>query len=343
MSIRRHWKKLLIITLALLIAAAGLIGYRTYVMADQAVQSVTKSGSIADLLKPEALNGESTGVVNVLIAGNSAADPNHGGALLTDSIIVASYNLSAKQLTLISIPRDLYVNVNGNYMKINAAYTNGGMDTLKAVVEKVTGLTINHQVLVDYAAVRDMIDAVGGIDINIGSSDPRGIYDPMVGFSIGNGVQHLTGDQALLLARSRNDPTYDGRIPYGLPNGDFDRQANQRKIIEALLGKIASSATLVNSTELQSMISSLSGNVSSDFTVGQLRRAYDLSKEVATTHSITIRGVDGNILLRDYKTVADGDALIPAGGIGSYSAIQAYINRTISAQPAASTSAGSTP
>lgn len=192
MFIRRHWKKFLFVFLALLVTAAGIIGYRTYAMADKAVQTVTKSGTIVDLLKPEALNGESTGVVNILLAGNSADDANHGGALLTDSIIVASYNLSAKQLTIISIPRDLYVSVNGSYMKINAAYTNGGMDTLKSVVEQVTGLTINHQVLINYAAVRDMIDAVGGVDINIDSSDPRGIYDPMIGFSIGNGVQHLS-------------------------------------------------------------------------------------------------------------------------------------------------------
>lgn len=338
MFIRRNWKKFLLVFLALVVTVAGVIGYRTYAMADKAVQTVTKSGSIVDLLKPEALNGESTGVVNVLIAGNSADDSNHGGALLTDSIIVASYNLSAKQLTLVSIPRDLYVDVNGSYMKINAAYTNGGMDELKSVVEAVTGLTINHQVLINYAAVRDMVDAVGGVDINIDSSDPRGIYDPMIGFSIANGVQHLTGDQALLLARCRNDPTYDGRVPYGLPNGDFDRQANQRKIIQALLAKISSSTTLTDSTKLQSLISSLSGNVSSDFTVGQLRRVYDLSKEVTATNSITIRGVDGNILLSDYNTVASGDALIPSAGIGNYTAIQAYISQTITVQTTTSSS-----
>ena len=174
-----------------------------------------------------------------------------------------------------------------------------------------------------------MIDAVDGIDVNIEADDSRGIYDPMVGFSIANGVQHLDGTQAFLLARSRNDPTYDGRVAYGLSNGDFDRQANQRKIIQALLTKIESSSTLANTTKLQALISSLSGNVTTDLTAGQLRRLYDLSKQISSTQSITIRGTDSNILLSDYTSWSSGSALIPAAGIGNYTDIQSYITTTL--------------
>lgn len=243
--------------------------------------------------------------------------------------MVVSYILSTCQLTLNSIPRDLYVDVNGTYMKINAAYTNGGMDELKFIVEQVTGLIINQQVLVNYTAFKNMIDAVDGIDVNIEADDSRGIYDPMVGFSIANGVQHLDGTQALLLARSRNDPTYDGRVAYGMSNGDFDRQANQRKIIQALLTKIESSSTLTNTTKLQALISSLSVNVTTDLTAGQLRRLYDLSKQISSTQSSTIRGTDSNILLSDYTSWSSGSALIPAAGIGNYTDIQSYITTTL--------------
>lgn len=322
---KRHWKKGIGVSLVVLLAVGGVVAYTMYNKADAAVASVTTSGTAVDLLKAEALEGEETGRVNVLIAGNSADDANHGGAELTDSVMVASIDMATKKLTLMSVPRDMWVVVNGSGMKLNAVYTVGGMDLLETTVEDMLGLTINHHVLINYAAFRQMIDTVGGIDITIESSDERGIYDPMIGFSISNGAQHLDGTQALLLARSRNDPTYDGRIAYGLPNGDFDRQLYQRKIMEALLAKVLSASSIINPTTLPKLLESFTGNVSSNLSAGQLRRVYDLSKEVNSTASISIRGTDDNLLIANYTSHDGQSALIPQAGIGEYSAIQAYV------------------
>lgn len=326
------WKRGLIILGVLLLVAGGVFAYSTYNQADALVKKVTKSGTVVDLLKAEAMDGESTGVVNLLIAGNSADDVDHGGAQLTDSIMVASYNLSESRLSLISIPRDLFVSVNGSYMKINAAYTYGGMDTLQGVVEQVTGLTINHRALISYSAFREMIDAVGGIDVTIEADDERGIYDPMIGFSIANGVQHLTGEQALLLARCRNDPTYDGRLAYGLSGGDFDRGENQRSIVLALLAKVKASSIFSDVSTLKSLIESLANNVETNLTAGQLRRLYDLSQKVVTSDAVTIRGTDESLLLANYSDATYGSTLIPSTGIGDYSAIQSYIASVIASK-----------
>lgn len=326
--IRRHYKKMIAGLLVTVLAVGGYVVYGLYNKADAALASVTKTGSdakVTDLLTPEPLDGESTGRVNILIAGNSADDPGHGGAQLTDSIMVASYELSTKKLTLISVPRDLWVDYNGSYMKINAVYPQGGMDGLQSVVEQVTGMTINHQVLINYAAFKQMIDAVGGIDVTIDSSDPRGIYDPMIGFQIANGVQHLDGTQALLLARSRNDPTYDGRVAYGLPNGDFDRQMYQRKILQALLTKLTTATNLVNPTTLPEILDSFTGNVTTNMMAGQLRRLYDLSKQVSATDSVSIRGTDDNLLLANYTSYDGQSALTPAAGIEAYADIRQYV------------------
>lgn len=333
--IRTHKKRYIALVAALLIALAGT-GLYFYLNANAAVQSVTKSGTVVDLLQAEPLSGESTGVVNILLTGNSVDDPGHDGAALTDSIMVASYNIGTRTLSIISIPRDLYVTVNGAYMKINAAHQSGDMQTLIEVVQSVTGLKIHHNVLVNYSAVTQMIDAVGGIDITIAADDPRGIYDPMIGFSIANGVQHLDGEAALLLARCRNDPTYDGRVAYGLSGGDFDRTASQRAIMQALLVKISSSSSLANPALLQSLIQSLSGNVASDFTAGQLRRLYDLNGQLATSSSLSLSGDGTSTLLADYYDAYAGAALIPAAGINNYASIQAYI----AAKIGASTSTG---
>jgi len=319
------WRRTWIILGILLLMAGGVFAYTTYNHADALIKKVTTSGAVVDLLKAEALDGESTGVVNVLLAGNSADDANHGGAQMTDSIMVASYNLSESRLSLISIPRDLFVEVNGSYMKINAAYLYGGMDTLQATVEEVTGLTINHRVLINYSAFKEMIDAVGGIDVTIEADDSRGIYEPMIGFSIANGTQHLTGEQALLLARCRNDPTYDGRLAYGLSGGDFDRAENQRKIALALLAKIRSSDIFSDISVLKTLIESLASNVETNLSAGQLRRLYDLSQQVATHDTVTVRGTDTDLLLANYSDAVYGSTLIPNAGIGDYVAIWSYV------------------
>ena len=322
---KRHWKKFASVFALLVLTGSSFVAYTLYSQADAAVESSTSGGTLVDLLTPEALDGEPTGAVNILVAGNSVDDAGHSGAELTDSIMVAHIDLTTSSLTLISVPRDMWVDYNGSYMKINAVYTLGGMDALQSTVESMLGITINHRVLINYTAFKEMIDAVGGIDITIESSDSRGIYDPMIGFSIGNGEQHLDGTQALLLARSRNDPTYDGRVAYGLPNGDFDRTAYQRKIAAALIEKVSSSSTLTNTTKLKALFESISGNVQSNFTVGQLRRLYDLSKEITSTESISIRGEEGSLLLANYTSYDGQSALIPSAGMDNYSAIQAYI------------------
>lgn len=336
------WRRGFIIVGALLVVAGGVFAYTTYHQADALIKKVTKSGTVIDLLKAEALDGESTGVVNILIAGNSSDDPNHGGSQLTDSIMVASYNLSEEKLSLVSIPRDLFVEVDGTYMKINAAYVHGGMDTLQQVVQQVMGITINQRVLINYAAFKEMIDAVGGIDVDIEADDARGIYDPMIGFSIANGVQHLTGEQALLLARCRNDPTYDGRVAYGLSGGDFDRAENQRKIALALLAKVTSSNIFSSISTLKSVITSLANNVETNMTAGQLRRLYDLSQKVKSNQTATVRGTDEQLLLSNYRDATYGSALIPRGGIGNYTAIHAYITSLLAPTTEAIESASAT-
>ena len=331
MKLPRPKRALIVASIIALLSGVSVYAYSLYASADNAVASVTSSGSIADILAPEPLNGESTGTVNILVAGNSTDDTGHSGAELTDSIMVASIDIETSNVQLISIPRDMWVSYGGTYQKINAVYPNGGMDGLGQVVSEITGLEINHTVLLNYTALRSMIDTVGGIDVTIESSDARGIYDPMIGLQIANGQQHLDGTQALLLARSRNDPTYDGRIAYGLPNGDFDRQAYQRKIVQALREKIVSSNAIVNPSTLTKLVQALDGNVTTDISVGQIRRLYDLSQSMHVT-SVSIRQDENeSMLLANYTSYDDQSALIPVAGVGDYSQIQAYLGRMVGA------------
>ena len=91
-------------------------------------------------------------------------------------------------------------------------YPSGGMGQLEQVVEENFGIAINYYALIDYSAFRDAVNAVGGIDVTIASSDPRGLYDPNIDYTthgplvkLTNGVHHLNGQQALDLVCARGD------------------------------------------------------------------------------------------------------------------------------------------
>lgn len=321
---RRRWVRWLVAGVLVVVLALGGVAAFLLQRTGSALSKSSTGGSVTDLLKSDPLNGQSTGRVNILLAGNSADDPGHEGAELTDSIMVASFNTTTHALTLVSVPRDLWVVHNGTGQKINSVVTQGGMAALAGVVEQVTGLHIDQQVLVDYRALKQAVDAVGGVDVTIASNDKRGIYDANTGLRLANGVQHLNGDQALQLARSRNDPV-PGKVSYGLPNGDFDRTKYQRAIVEAILRQASSTSTLTNPQRLAELIDTVGANVRTDLKASQMNTAIQLGRASSTVTGVSILGDANAPLLVDYTGTGGQSALAPAAGVGVYSGIKAYV------------------
>jgi len=301
---------------------------------------------IVSIVKPTKLKGEADGHVNILIAGNSADDPGHNGADLTDSIMLISLNTKTNTAFMLSIPRDFYVNIPGEgYAKINEAfedgntdgfresgYPAGGMGLLEKTVSQVTGLSIQYYALVNYGAVRDAVNAVGGITVTIQSSDPRGLNDPSPDYGnngrplvdhLSNGVHTLNGVQALGLSRARGD-TWGS---YGYALSDFTRTQNQRLILLGLKDKATSLGTLANPVKIGDLFDSLGNNVKTDFTLGEVTRLYSLAKGVSDSKitSVGLNDAGGKNLLASYTTRTGQSALVPAAGIDDYSAIQAYL------------------
>lgn len=160
--------------------------------------------------------------VNILIAGRN------GG--LVDTIIIARVVPDSKAVNLFSIPRDLGVQVNEKTYKINDLYRYFGVDQLMKTISDITGYKINKYVLIEMMAFAETINLLGGIDVTLQYSliDPtykvvnngksETLYYPA-------GIHHLSGIEALRLARSR-----------GTTN-DFHRSERQRSILKALLNK----------------------------------------------------------------------------------------------------------
>lgn len=311
-------------------------------------------GNILGVLNTTKLDGEDVGRVNILLAGNSADDVGHNGGQLTDSIMLVSIDTRNNKAFLMSIPRDLYVPIEGNgHAKINTAYVDGeeddfkesgypdgGMGLLQKTVEDTLGININYHALVNYKALRQAVDAVGGIDFTVKSEDPRGLYDPNIDYKtrgplvkLSNGKHHLNGQQALNLARARGD-SYRS---YGFAASDFDRTDNQRKLIIALKTKAASAGVIANPAKVSSLADAIGGNVKTNFKLSEVRRLHDISKKIpgSAIKSVGLNDVDGNgkNLLESYTAPGGQSALIPAAGKDDFSDIQAFLRRQTSSNP----------
>jgi polyisoprenyl-teichoic acid--peptidoglycan teichoic acid transferase len=314
-------------------------------------------GNILNVLKTTELKGEKEGRVNILLAGNSADDPGHDGADLTDSIMIISIDTKSNKALLLSIPRDLWVDVDDGYQKINAAYVvgeadgfratgypDGGMGNLEQVVGDIVGMPIHYYALVNYRALKQAVDAVGGVDITIKSEDKRGIYDPSIDYytngplvKLSNGTHHLNGQQALGLARARGD----NYRAYGFAGSDFQRTEHQRQLLVALKSKAVSAGVLSNPARMSSLADAIGNNVKTDLKLDEVRRLYDISKLIngSAIQSLSLNDANGKNLLSSYATPYGQSALIPAAGIGDYSDIQAHIKRQTSSNPVVQESA----
>lgn len=174
--------------------------------------------------------------VNILVLGMDIGDPNQAeneSIKRTDTMMLVNYNPNSKTTKIVSIPRDILVANDGSNYKINAAYQKGGEGKVKQVIDDMLGIKINYVVKIDYAAFRDFIDSIGGIEMEI---ERDMIYDDdgqnlHINFKKGTTV-HLDGQKAEEFFRWRKNN--DGS---GLANGDLDRIENQHKFIEKVSEK----------------------------------------------------------------------------------------------------------
>ncbi|MDB5169697.1 MAG: hypothetical protein JWN82_93 [Candidatus Saccharibacteria bacterium] len=337
-------KRVVLVLVTIVLVIFGWMGWKILYNANRLF-----GGNPFSALTSSKLDGESTGRVNILLAGNSADDPGHQGGTLTDSIMVMSVDTKNHTAFMMSVPRDLYVSVPGyGHQKINSVfpvgekakfsqdgYAKGGMGLLQKTIQQDLGIRTQYYALVNYNALRDATNSVGGIDITIKSSDPRGLYDPNKDWTTGgvlvklsNGKHHLNGQQALNLARARGDSSRS----YGYANSDFTRTENQRLLILALRSKATSAGVITNPIKLGNLFDSLGSNVETNFTLGNVRRLYEVTKSLSGNNiqSIGLNDADGKNLLKNYRTSRGESALIPAAGLDDFSDIQRYIQKLTS-------------
>lgn len=157
-------------------------------------------GGVPDT-KPPALSAP----INVLVVGVDARANGEVSGSRTDTIAVVRLDPNGPRLTVLSIPRDLYVPIDGGgENRINSALAKG-RDALVNTVSETLGVDINHYMEVDFSGFSRLVDLAGGVDVAFDAP----VRDRNTGFMADAGCVHLNGDQALAYVRSRHFQTYD--------------------------------------------------------------------------------------------------------------------------------------
>lgn len=205
------------------------------------------------------------GVVNILLIGNDSRENGEDGR--SDAMILLSISSKTKKIYMTSLLRDMYVDIPGHDgNRLNAAYAFGGPELLMETIEKNLDITVNRYVLVNFEAFANLVDAVGGVDLELTADEVWYVNGYLVEYNIllgreegtdyfdelTDGVKHLNGPQALAYCRNR----YIGT--------DFGRTERQRKVLEAVIKKLPS-ALLTNAGDLiDGLMPNLTTNLTKD-------------------------------------------------------------------------------
>lgn len=255
--------------------------------------------------------------VNALLLGMRGEDDPDVGALLSDGIILISFKKSTGQVALISIPRDLYLQMPGEtkYEKINTAYAIGlgkydnGLDYAKKTIAYVTGLHIDYSAVINFEAFKDIIDILGGVTIYLNEpfiENKQWLCDEnrenCSVFKVDAGEQTLNGEKALLYARSR------------FSSDDFDRARRQQQILLALKNRLFSLGILADPLKISGILDILSKNIKTDVSPWEVPSLIELAKK-ADTDNIKTKVFENSEQGLLYETIINGIyVLLPTEG-----------------------------
>ncbi len=313
--------------------------------------------------KIELKTEKKSGNINILVMGRGGG--THDGPDLTDTIILAMINPSKNQVNMVSLPRDMWVPA--IKAKINTAYAKGqkqngqGLLLSKAVVEGLTGRTIDYVVVIDFSGFEKLIDYLGGIDVNVAhtlddynypiegkETDTCGRSDQEVEefvatgpaeleqweyfacrykhIHVEEGLQHMNGVEALEFSRSRHG--------VGAEGSDFARSRRQSEVINAVKDKVLSLGIILNPVKVLGIFNIVKDNIDTNIQVAEfddfINLAQKMQKAKTTSYVIDFGNPadDRFGLLKEAipsKEKGFQYNLIPRVGDGNFSEIKDYL------------------
>ncbi len=235
-----------LVAFILVLAAIFFVWFGT-LDSSMSIEDETELAELQEELTPVSSTDEA---FYVLILGSDARETDTTSR--SDVIILTRIDPSTGTVSLVSIPRDTMVTINGTTQKINAAYAYGGAALAVRTVSEFAGVPIAHYVSVHFDELEEIVDMLGGVWVDI----PEDIEAGNGGMSFSAGEQLLSGEEALAYVRER----------YTVSGGDFGRAQAQRQVAEAILRQVLESSLI----ELPSLIGQLANCISTDLSLSEI-------------------------------------------------------------------------
>lgn len=323
----------LAIALVLVMTLGGLLFSQNYIR----LHKVFRGEANADVIshtKINLLKGQSNGRINVLILGRDGigSKPNS-----TDTMVLASIDVVNNNIKFISLPDNLWVSNTSGTMTISDAFSDAmsqssttsttigetstasidnGFKLADQSVDQVLGTSVDYNMVVNLQAVEQIVDSIGGIQINI----PSDLVDPTMAWQNGGqatlfqaGSQTLNGKQALVYAMSKETTS------------ESDRDQRQRAILTAIFTKVLSAGTLSSPAKVNSVITSLGNNVATDLSMKQAAQLYKLVTPISPTNLSSIDLFANNNQYITSGNMNGQSISLPATGLFSYGKIHSYV------------------
>jgi polyisoprenyl-teichoic acid--peptidoglycan teichoic acid transferase len=275
---------------------------------------------------------------NILVMGFGGG--THDGAFLTDSMLIISVLPQSHHTSLISVPRDLWVQYppnSGNYGKINSIYTLASQNNSNnlaggaAAAQKVsliTGMNVPYWLTIDFTGFKKVIDSIGGIDVYVPDAfnacypknDDASVDASWVKADFKKGTQHMDGATAIEYARAREPLEVCGMGTSENPAEltDFGRSARQQIIIKAVLSKVKQISTW---PRLYAAMDALQQSIRTNMSLADLG-SFALKMDLNDPHAAHI-GLSNQNVLEDTQSSDGQDILLPTNG--QWSIIPPYI------------------
>lgn len=239
-------------------------------------KKVKKNSSASTIDKP----------FSVLLMGidstSTTLNPSETGN--SDSLMVLSFNPDTLSATMLSIPRDSYVNVSCMSRKTKITHAGWyGEECVEKTIEDFLDIDIDYYVKVNFKALVNIVNAVGGIEVEVPKNLCTDNSSRHGKICIKKGKQTLNGEEALVLARNRKQ----------LANGDIDRGLNQQLVVKALVNKVAKKVKDIST--MYNLLDTISDSMDTNFSTDQILSFYNIGKNIVKksnkdlTDSLTIR------------------------------------------------------
>lgn len=275
-------KKKLLIILSCILACLLLLLAGLYIWADSLLSGIDRLPAEETTISQEQLNDllgdpddleidpvveqaetilSTKNVVNILLVGQDRRSSD-GERMHSDAMILCTINTSKKTITMTSFMRDMWVYIPDYYNnRMNVPYMLGGFDLLNKTLEYNFGVSADYNVEIDFDGFMQAIDTIGGIDIELTAAEAkylnqRGNWDieENMGWQLTEGVNHLTGSQALAYSRIRKI------------GDDFGRTNRQRTVLTELINKVQT----LNATDVFRLIKQMIPMISTDMTNSEI-------------------------------------------------------------------------